>query len=284
MQAHGVVVDAAGGIEDALEGVGETFGAQHGGLLVAFGLKDLGLAAALGLKDGGLFLALGHGDVGLARALSFQDDGAAHALGRHLAVHRILDLARWINLADFDVRDLDAPALGLRIQFDADGLVDALALREHLVQRDVADYRPQRGGGEADDGLVIVLDFQHGAFGLIQVHAHVDEEVNLDGRVIAGDVGLARDVQHLGAGVEARDLVNDRDGEDDAGAEHSFEASEAEPGEALVVADEVDDGHLCLPGYALGGGSVAPGRSGSGSSSAGLTISVVPSTAVTSTA
>ena len=84
--------------------------------------------------------------------------------------------------------------------------------------------------------------------------------------------------------VKPGDLVDDRNGEHDAGAEHSFEASESEAGQPLVITDEIDECHCCLPGYALGGDRGAACRSCVDSSFAGLTIRVVPSTAVTSTA
>ena len=81
------------------------------------------------------------------------------ALGAHLAVHRVLDVARRHDLADLDARDLHAPALGHLVELGAQDVVDLLALGQHVVQRDVADDGAQRGrrqrlggAGEVGDG------------------------------------------------------------------------------------------------------------------------------------
>ena len=108
--------------EDLLQRRGEAFGPQQLRLPLALGAQDVGLLLALGLEDGGLLLALGHVDGRLARAGRFGHDRAAHALGRHLAVHRLLDLARRDDLADLDVGHLDAPALGDLVQLGAQQL------------------------------------------------------------------------------------------------------------------------------------------------------------------
>ena len=113
-------------------------------LAEALGAQDLRLPIALGAKDVRLLVALGHVDRRLARALRLGDDRASVALGRHLAVHRLLDVARRHDLADLDVRDLHAPALGHLVELGAQDVVDLLALGQHVVERDVADDGAQR--------------------------------------------------------------------------------------------------------------------------------------------
>ena len=48
--------------------------------------------------------------------------------------------------------DFDAPSSGLLVEAGADDLVDALALRQDLVEAHVTDYSTQRRGCKSDDG------------------------------------------------------------------------------------------------------------------------------------
>ena len=110
--------------------------------------ENCGLFLAFGPQDGRLLLAVGHVDGGFARTGGFGHHRAADALGRHLAVHRLLHFARRDDLADLHVGHLDAPALGDFVQAGAQHGVDVLAFGEHIIQRDTADDRAQRGGGD----------------------------------------------------------------------------------------------------------------------------------------
>ena len=150
LEGHGVSAEAAGGVLDSLEGVGESVGSQYRSLLVAFGLEDLGLSGAFGFEDFGLLLPFCDGDGGFAFAVGFEDHGASHAFGGHLAGHGGLDVGGGFDLSDFYVGDFDAPASGLLVESGADELVDALALRQDLVQADVTDDCAERGGCETD--------------------------------------------------------------------------------------------------------------------------------------
>ena len=69
------------------------------------------------------------------------------------------------------------------VQLQPQRLVDALALRQHVVHVHLADYGAQRRGGDADDGAVVVHHFQHRAVFLPVYHAHIDEEVYVYRRV-----------------------------------------------------------------------------------------------------
>ena len=138
LERHRLLVDLRRGREDPLQRLAEALGAE-----------DRGLPLALGLEDLGLLLALGDVDRGLPGALGLGDHGASGPLGRQLPVHRVLDVARRRDLADLDRRDLAAPALGDLVQLDPQDLVDLLALGQHVVEQDVADDGPQRGGRHA---------------------------------------------------------------------------------------------------------------------------------------
>src|SRR5205807_6388298 len=112
------------------------------------GPQDRGLAVALGLEDLGLLLALGHIDRRLPGALRLDDDRASRPLGGELPVHRVLDVARRHDLADLDGRDLAAPALRDLVHLGPEDLVDLLALRQHVVEEDVADDGAEGGRGD----------------------------------------------------------------------------------------------------------------------------------------
>src|SRR5208337_3152529 len=129
--------------------------------------------------------------------------------GRHLPVHGVLDVLGRDDLADLDARHLHAPALGHLVQLRAQDAVDVLPLRQDVVQRDVADDCTQRGGGDLLARPGVVADGDHRRGGI--QHAPVDEEVDVNGRVILGDAGLAGDFQVELAQVRPYRLVNDGD-------------------------------------------------------------------------
>jgi hypothetical protein len=88
-----------------------------GQTLARLGFAERGLATAFGFQDHGLLLAFGACRISAcAEALGFQDVGALLALGLHLPRHRIDQVARRLDVLEFDAVDLDAPRMG--------GLVD----------------------------------------------------------------------------------------------------------------------------------------------------------------
>ena len=111
-----------------------------------------------------------------------------------------LDLAWRHDLADLDAGHLHAPALGDLVQLGAQHLVDLLALGQHVVQRDVADDRAQGGGGDALRGAGEVAHLEHAQARVDDLP--VDQEVDVDRRVVLGDAGLARDLQEVLPQVE----------------------------------------------------------------------------------
>src|SRR6201987_2073232 len=68
----GVRLALVDGPEDGLDRLRLTFGAKHGGLLLALGLEDSRLLLALGLED-----------LGLPRAFCLQDRGPLFTVGAH---------------------------------------------------------------------------------------------------------------------------------------------------------------------------------------------------------
>ena len=133
-------------LEDLLERQGEALGAQDRRLAVALGAEDRRLLVPSATVIGGLLRALGLGD-----------DGPPGPLGGHLPGHRLLHGRRRDDLADLDVRDLHAPALGDLVELRPGGRVHLLALGEHVVERHVADDAAQRGRGDVLGGAREVL-------------------------------------------------------------------------------------------------------------------------------
>ena len=81
---------------------------------------------------------------------------------------------------------------------------------------------------------------------LIDIDSHVDEEVDVDRRVVFRDVRLARYLQHSRSSVDLLDLMHDGDRENDTRSHHPFKSTKPEPGHSLVISDEVDDSHVEL--------------------------------------
>jgi hypothetical protein len=131
-----------------------------------------------------------------SRVPSASVTAASEALGGHLAVHGVLNVARRLHLANLHLCNLDAPTLGNLIQLLAQLLVDAVPLGQYLVERDLPDYRSERCGGYADHRAAVVDNLDDRLFRVSLHDSHVDQEVDVDGRVVPRDVGLARDVDH----------------------------------------------------------------------------------------
>jgi hypothetical protein len=120
----------------------------------------------------------------------------------------------------------------------AEDLVHRLALGQHVVQRHVADDRPQRGRGDVLGRAGEVADLDHRHPG---VHDPVeDDEVDRDRRVVLGDRGLVRDLQVQLAEVDPDALVHERDEQDQPGPLGADRAAEAEHHQPLVLADDLD--------------------------------------------
>ena len=227
LEPHRVRVDGLRDLEDLREREREALGAEDRRLPVALGRQDLGLLVALGDRDGRLLCALGLGD-----------DGAPRPLGRHLPGHRVLDVRRRRDLAQLDVRDLHAPALGHLVELRLQDDVHLVALREDVVERHVADDAAQRRGRDVLGGAGEVLDLDDGVDGVDD--AVEDDEVDRDRRVVLRDPGLPRDLQVLLAQVDEHRPVDHRDQEDDPGSLRPDHAAEAEDDVALVLADDAD--------------------------------------------
>src|SRR5581483_6445163 len=99
-----------------------------------------------GLEDRAdrLGLALGREDRRLLLPLRLEDGGALLAIGAHLLLHRVLDRRRRVDRLQLDPVDADPPLSGRLVEHAAQRVVDLVARRERLLEREPADHVPQR--------------------------------------------------------------------------------------------------------------------------------------------
>src|SRR6185437_1251866 len=108
-------------------------GFGFGGALARLRIAERRLAAAFGLEDLRLLEALGGEDGGLPLTLRLENGRTLLALGLHLPAHRLHQVARRIDILDFDARDLDAPRRHRSIDHAQQPRVDLVAMAEELV-------------------------------------------------------------------------------------------------------------------------------------------------------
>ena len=150
---------------------------------------------------------------GLELALGVDHLRAPLALGLGLAGHRALHALRDLDVLHLDDRDLDPPGRGLLVDDPLQDRVDLLALREQLVERVLAEHRPQRRLRDLGGRDHVVLDLDDRRLRVDdpevrdRVHAHRD--------VVLRDHFLRRDVQRDRAQVDLDHLVDDRDQEEE---------------------------------------------------------------------
>src|SRR5580765_3356201 len=162
--------------------------------------QDLGGLGQLGRR---LELAVGVDDLGpaLALGLGLLGHGALHVLGQ-------------VDLLDLDVRNLDAPGLGVLVDDPLELLVDLVARREQIIELHLAEHAPQGGLGDLRGRVQIVLHGDHRALRID--HPEVDHGADLDRHVVAGDHVLRRHVEGDRLQAHPHDLVDDGDQDDQA--------------------------------------------------------------------
>ena len=181
----------------------------------AFGGEDLALLLALGAQDRRLALAVGahHG-------------GAAFTLGGHLLVHRLDEIGRGFDFAQFDAAHLDAPGLGGAVEDGEELGVDAFARGQRRVELKLADHGADIGHRQGGERLGHRLDL---IGRLLRLHdAEINHPIDGDGGVVLGDDGLLGDVLDLFLDVQfAPDPIHIGDDEVQPGMEQAGEGAEA---------------------------------------------------------
>ncbi len=181
----------------AFDGVGD----QLDGLAFGLGDQQFGLGFTFGAGDLGLLLAVRHADLVFAFGVTGEHLGAFVAFGAHFLFHGGADLFRGQDLLQFHTVDLDAPLVGGFVQDVAQFGVDGVARSEGEIQGQFADHVTQRGLGEFLDRLGQVADLIHGLVGVGDLE--IEQGVDVDGDVVAGDHVLAGEVVDRLAQVDA---------------------------------------------------------------------------------
>src|SRR5215510_3056791 len=200
-------------------------------------------------------------------------------LARDRADHRLVQ----VDVLDLDVRHLDAPGIGLRVEDALDVEVELLPLGEHLVELVLAEHRAQRGLRELVRRGEEIFDLDDRLLGVDHPEEH--DRVHLDRHVVARDDVLARHVEDDDPQVDLDHLLDPAHDEHQPGPLDLPEPAEHEDDAALVLAqdaqareDERPDGKDEDEERVVG-----VERHGQPPLESGVTSSTRPSTAITRT-
>jgi len=127
--------------------------------------------------------------------------------------------------------------VGLLVDDRLEALVDLVALRQQLVEVDLAQHAAQGRLGDLRGRDQVVLDLHDRLRGVDD--AEVRDGVDLHGDVVPGDDLLRRDVQRHGPQVDLHGLVDEGDEDEEPRPLDADQAPEAEHHAALVL-----PGHL----------------------------------------
>ena len=136
-------------------------------------------------------------------------------------------------MLDLHVGHLDTPGRSLLVQNGLDVRIQALPLRQHIVQFMLSQHRPQGGLGQLAGRFQEVLDLDDGALGIH--HPEINHRVHLHRYVVPGDDILGGHVHHHGAQVHPHHLLQYRYDYDQAGALDLVEAAQHENYPALIL-------------------------------------------------
>ena len=139
---------------------------------------------------------------------------------------------------DLHVGDLDAPDLRLDVDDGLDIGVQPGPLRQHLIQRVLAEDRAQGGLGQHHGGVEERLHVDDG--GLRIDNLEVENRVDLHRHIVLGDNVLRRDLDHLNAQVDPDHLLDKGDQQYKTGAPDLVKAAKCEHDCPFVLAQYLD--------------------------------------------
>lgn len=202
------------------------------------GLEGADVDAAWGLgKEMG-----GFGNSGSSGLFAFggDDGGAAFALSLGLFGHSAFHIGRELDVLKANALDINTPFVGLGVDDFADLGGDFVAFAKDFVEVEVAGDVAEGGLGESAGGVAVIGGFEDGFLGVDD--ASIDDGVNIDGDVVAGDDLLFRDVHRGGADVDLDHFVDVRNDDAEAWVQGARIATEAEDNAAFVLVDDADPG------------------------------------------
>src|SRR5664279_5253964 len=164
--------------------------------------------------------------------------GALLALRLGLACHRALHAVGQLDVLELDEGDHDAPVDGVDVEDLANVQVDAVGLREGLVQRVLTNHFAQRGLGDLVDRGVDVLNRYH------RLHRVDNLEVghrrHIDADVVTSDDALGLDRHGDDPQRDPVQHVDERDDDPQARSAHADDATESEQDPDLVLLDDLE--------------------------------------------
>src|SRR5262249_10982818 len=203
-------------------------GGDHGQRLEVTQLDRLGLLRQhlrrLRELFRGLQLAVGMDHLGAALTLRF-------GLPRDRPHHGGID----VDVLDLHRGYLDAPGIGLRVEYALNVEIQLVALGEELVELMLAENGAQRRLRELARRLEEVRNLDDRPLRIY--HPEIEHRVHFDGNVVARDDVLRRNVEHYDAQVDSDHLLNERNEHDEPRPLDHPEAPEHEDHGALVLAE-----------------------------------------------
>ena len=150
----------------------------------------------------------------------------------------MLHALRDLDVLDLDGRDLDAPWLGLVVDYLLKLLVEALAFGEQRVEIRLAEHRAQRGLSDLRCGCLDVFDLDYGSRRIDDAVVHDRGHAGRD--VVARDDVLRRHLERDGAQADPDHAVDGGQQQDQPRAALIGDASESEDDAALVLAEDAN--------------------------------------------
>ncbi len=190
--------------------VGEVSGEEDDGFLGGVGadffksLESTDVDAAWGLGEE----MSGFSDGGSGGFFTFSGDnsGAAFTLGFGLFRHGAFHVGREFNVLEADTFDVDTPFVGLCINDFADLGRDFVAFAQDFIEVEVAGDVAESGLGESTGCVTVIRGFEDGFLRVDD--ASVDDGVDINSDVVAGDNFLFRNVHRGSADVDFEHFVD----------------------------------------------------------------------------
>lgn len=195
---------------------------------------DVDAAGGLGEEVGGLGDGSGSGFFAFGR----NDGSAALALGLGLFGHGAFHVGGELDVLKTDAFDVDTPFVGLGVDNFADLGGNLVAFAKDLVEVEVAGDVTKGGLGESAGRVAIVCGFEDSFLSVD--NAGVDDGIDIDGDVVAGDNFLFRDVHWGGADVDFKHFVDIGDDDAEAGIQGAGIFPEAKDNAAFVLVDNTN--------------------------------------------
>jgi hypothetical protein len=243
--APNITIGAATPIQTTGEDIPGALGSEHLRLARALGLEDRRLLGTLRAVDGGLAVALGFGDQGTLGAVSGEQTG-----------HRRLNVGLRRDLAYLDPFHLYTSARGLGRKLHLQPLVDGLALGQHLLDGDAADHGAEGRRCHVPHGSNVVVDVDDRGLGVND--AHVDHKIDIDARVVLGNRGLRRLVEHNFSLIDLDAAIDERNQDDQTWSAGPDVPAQPEDHGPFVLLNHADEEHM--PTSWLGASVYSPRR------------------------